>query len=64
MTLKGLVQEGAPPNGTEQCDKYVTLECLREMYNFRYDPVVPKQNKVAVGGSTMCECIYTTLTVV
>ena len=38
-------------SGTDNCDEFVTLECLRALYNFNYTLVNPDQNTVAVGES-------------
>lgn len=37
------------PTGADHCDTYVTLECLRKLYNFYYEPVVPQKNTIGVG---------------
>ena len=31
------------------CDQAVTLDCLRDLYNFHYTPVSGKKNSIAVG---------------
>ncbi|TBU33346.1 subtilisin-like protein [Dichomitus squalens] len=36
------------PTGVEHCDDAVTLDCLRALYNFHYDPVAPERNTVGV----------------
>lgn len=31
------------------CDQAVTLDCLRDLYDFHYTPVAGDKNSVAVG---------------
>ena len=37
------------PTDASHCDTYVTLECLRKLYNFYYEPIVPEVNTIGVG---------------
>ncbi|KAI1796887.1 subtilisin-like protein [Ganoderma leucocontextum] len=42
------ITESEVPTDASQCDTYVTLECLRKLYNFYYEPVVPQKNTIGV----------------
>ena len=41
----------ANATGLDYCDEAVTLECLRELYNFHYEFVSTEENSIAVGES-------------
>ena len=35
--------------GLSHCDEVITLDCIRALYNFHYDPVASKENSVGLG---------------
>ncbi|KAM5532589.1 hypothetical protein V8D89_013715 [Ganoderma adspersum] len=45
---KAAISDSEVPTGADHCDTYVTLECLRKLYNFYYEPVVPQKNTIGV----------------
>ncbi|RPD60128.1 subtilisin-like protein [Lentinus tigrinus ALCF2SS1-7] len=45
---KALADDDAMSTGPTNCDKGVTLDCLRALYNFDYQLVAPNKNTVAV----------------
>ena len=44
-----VLQDAAMSSGPTNCDKGVTLDCLRALYNFDYELVAADKNTMAIG---------------
>ena len=38
---------------TDNCDQFITLDCIRTLYNFNYTLVSADKNSIAVGRSSV-----------